>query len=356
MNKSYKSNWPIVANNHISQYLNTSIKSNKIGGAYIFAGPDNLGKTTIAKFFAQIILCQNMTKSDDEVLPCDACPSCQKFSFIGNSEDTELEQSDLSDVHGDFHIVNKNKDKKNISIKQVRELIAILQLSSFNGAYKIGIIKNADSMSIEAANALLKTLEEPQSKTVIILVTKDLDSLPATIASRSQVLQFKPVKTELIYDHLVDIRHVSREKARDIASLCLGRPALAIKFLEDADFYDFYTTKVEAILDMQTTDINGRFEIINSLISKKIKGQEAVKIAKRTLEIWQGVIRDFLLLSLGHNNMVQHIYVRDRLMKQANINNILKFINLSKELASAHMFLQANVNPRLVFERIALSI
>ncbi len=349
-----KRKWPLVANTQISKYLKKSIVDNSVGGTYVFAGPDNLGKTTIAKFFAQVVLCQNLDKSNDEPMPCGACPSCRKLVIKNNN--VELEQGDLSEIHGDFHIINKGKDKKNISISQIRDFIGILNLSSFGGNYKIGIIRHAESLSDNAANALLKTLEEPKDKIIVILITKDLESLPATICSRSQVLVFKPVKTDVIYEYLVDDLKIKREKARNIARLCLGRPALAVKFVEDNNFYNFYNEKAEAILAMQNKDINGRFQIIDSLLDKKVKGQEAVRVATRILEIWQGLNRDALLLVLGHNDIVQHIYLQDEIKKNRDKQNLTVLLNLSKALSSAHISLRANVNPRLVFEGIVLNI
>ncbi len=346
--------WPLVANTQISEYLKKSIINNKVGGAYIFSGPDNLGKTTIAKFFAKILFCREPKRTKDTLLPCGFCSSCQRF-FLEKSSPL-LKQKDLNEIYGDFHIIKKAKDKKNISISQVRDFIRILNLSSFGGFYKIGIIKHAESLSREASNALLKTLEEPKDGVVIILITQNIDSLPATIISRSQILQFKPVKSELIYNYLIEDYGVKREKARNISRLCLGRPALAVKFLEDKVFYNFYNDKAEALLDMRFTDINGRFQIIDSFLDKKTKGQEAVRIASRILEIWQGVVRDCLLLLFGYNNIVQHVYLQDKLKKARAEYNLSELIKLSKVLSEAHIFLKSNVNPRLVFENIALNI
>ena len=156
--------WPLVANTQISEYLRKSILNNRIGGTYIFAGPDNLGKTTVAKFFAQIMLCQNSDKASKDPMPCGACVSCRKLAL--KNDNVESGQASLSEIHGDFHIINKEKDKKNIAISQIRDFIGILNLSSFGGNYKLGLIKHAESLSDNAANALLKTLEEPKDKTI----------------------------------------------------------------------------------------------------------------------------------------------------------------------------------------------
>ncbi len=347
--------WPLVANNQISEYLKKSLINNRVGGTYIFCGPDNLGKTTVARYFAQIVLCAKAKVQENDLYPCDTCSSCKKFIFDNNISKSSG-QKNMSDVHGDFHILKKEKDRKDISVEQVRDFIRILSLSSFNGRYKVGIIKHADKLNQSGANALLKTLEEPKKDTIIILIVQDVESLPATIVSRSQILHFRPVKAEIIYEYLVDVYGVQREKARDLSRLCQGRPALAVKFLENKDFYDFYNNKVEALLDIFSADINGRFAIIDALFDKKIKGQEAVVLASRILEIWQGVTRDCLLLILGHKHIVQHIYLQDKIKRTRREHTVMEIVKMSKTLSSAYGFLGANVAPRLVFENIALNI
>ncbi len=353
MNNQKKIQWPLVANIQISEYFNKSIKNNKIGGSYIFSGPDNLGKTTVAKFLAQIMLCQNPQVTATKTLPCNHCSSCRQFLTIDNSQ---LKQTELSEIQADFHIVKKTKDKKNISIKQIRHFIRTLSMSSFGGKYKIGIIKHANSLSREAANALLKILEEPKQKTIIILITEHSESLPATILSRSQILHFKPVSAKLIYDYLVNDFSVSREKARNIARLSSGRPALARKFLQDLAFYDFYDKNSQALLSMPKLDINERFLLLDKILDKKIKGQIAVQQARRILQIWQGVVRDWLMFFYGHYDLMQYLDKRKAVEISGQTMAIDDLLVLSKNLFQAQIFLRANVNPRLVFEKIVLSI
>ncbi|RLC37120.1 hypothetical protein DRH27_04200 [Candidatus Falkowbacteria bacterium] len=232
----------------------------------------------------------------------------------------------------------------------------VLFLYSFLNSYKIGIVKHADTLSKEAFNALLKTLEEPKKKVLIILIAKTLDSLPGTIVSRSQILRFRPVKADTIYDYLIENHKASRSAAKNFSQLSLGRPALAVKFFEDKDFYNNYKEKVEVFLDFMKLDINGRLSLIEKIIEKKPINQEAVKKTKRTLEVWQGVIRDWLLLEYGFNNLIQHQIVEDEILKLKKIVDINKVIKLIKAIGQAEEFLNANVNPKLVLENIAVQI
>jgi len=349
MNKSETTlNWPVLGNEHIVKFLAKSISNNKIAGTFIFAGPDDLGKTTIANYFAFSLLCQ----SKNECLPCGKCPACRQNQIgrLKKNEDT------FESVHADLHLIKREKDKKNIAISQVRDFIHSLEMSSFLNSYKIGIIKNAESLSDEAANALLKTLEEPKNKVIIILITSDLDALPKTISSRSQILKFHPVKTELIYDYLIKNHQASRSQAKNLSRLCLGRPALAIKFLEDKIFYENYLKRVKAFLTFFDEDINTRFELINELLPNKLVGQEVVKLAKRIIEIWHGLTRDLLLLKFDQLDLVQHEIVMQELEDKKNKCSTGALLNLSIALKQAEEYLKANVNPKTALEGVAMGI
>src|SRR5690606_22718152 len=155
-----------IGNEKAIAFLDKSIKSDRLAQTYVFIGPEELGKSTVALAFAKNL------------------------------------QGEMEGFNSDLHILNREADKKNISIDQVRDFIKILNLSSFSGSYKIGLIKEADLLSEEAKSALLKTLEEPKEKVIIILLVSNEENLPATILSRSQKIYFNPVSASVIYDYL----------------------------------------------------------------------------------------------------------------------------------------------------------
>ena len=341
-NENFKFDWPLVGNTHITEFLGKSIVGERLSSVYIFNGPDNLGKTTLANYFAQILLCSNRSGG-----PCGQCPSCR--SFLLKSGDN----LDLGNAHADFFLLKKEKDRKNISVEQTRDFIRFLNMSSFVGGCKVGVIKHADSLSTEAANALLKTLEEPQANTVVILITKDADRLPQTIVSRSQVLNFRLVDTDTIYSYLADKIGVGRGDAKNFSRLSLGRPALALKFWEDQEFRNKYENRVEMFLTFLRQDVNGRLSALDILFDKKIQGQEAVTLAKRTLEVWQGVVRDFILLMFNHNNLVQHYQVENIGRLNLSLADWLHFLRLCQQ---GEKYLNANVSPKSVLENIAINI
>lgn len=352
-----KFNWPLVGNAHITEFLEKIILKEEVSGTYIFSGPDNLGKTTTAIYFAQILLCQN--RQAGKLVPCEECPTCRHFREQRNEETKEAGeggQENMLYAHGDFHLIKKEKDKKNIAIEQIREFIRTLNMSSFLDSYKIGIIKHADSLSNEASNALLKTLEEPKEKVIIILIAPDVNQINSTIASRSKVLNFHPVPADDIYDYLLKNLKASRSEAKNYSRLALGRPALAVKFLEDKDFNKKYCEKMEIFVNFFGQDINSRLLAVDQMFDKKIAGQELVKKTKRTLEIWQGIVRDFLLIDLGQNHLVQHVLVENEMQKAKKSLAASRLLDLSRLIQYSKVLLEANVNPKLVLENIAINI
>lgn len=353
---NFKFNWPLIGNVQIVEFLEKIIIKGEVSGTYIFSGPDNLGKATTAVNFAQILLCQNRSSKS---MPCENCPACQHFLAYRKKEElenkAENEQENLIYTHSDFHLIKKDKDKKNISIEQVRDFIRNLNLSSFFNSYKIGIIKHADCLSNEASNALLKTLEEPKDKVIIILIAQDVNSINQTIASRSKVLNFRPVPADIIYNYLMQ-KGASRNEAKTFSRLSLGRPALALKFFENNIFYENYREKAKIFVNLFGQDLNSRILSINNLFDKKTTGQELVKKTKRTLEIWQGTCRDLLFLEFNNENIVQNHFLEDELKVVKSYLDAGRLVRIFKLIEAGRANLEANVNPKLVLENLAINL
>lgn len=331
-----KNSWQFFGNHNVTNFLLKSIKKRNIANTYVFLGSENLGKTTIAKYFAKSLLCFN-----NRSLPCEDCLSC---SHVDNG------------IHGDLHIVEKEDDKKNISIEQIRDFIKILGMSSFLGKYKIGIIKNAELLSDKAANSLLKTLEEPKNNVVIILIVSNSKNIPATILSRSQVLNFYPIKSNLIYDYLITKYNLSRSLAKNLSHLSLGRLVLAVKYFEDSSYYENYLEKIKIFLNFFTQDINARLEEIEKIMRVKSFGVEASANTLKTIEAWQGLIRDLILLSIGQDNLIQHEIFKSKLILIKNKYDQNKMLDMLKILEKAKMHINANVGAKLVLENVAINI
>jgi DNA polymerase III subunit delta' len=342
-----KKGWPLSGNTPITNFLEKSLATGRIANTYIFSGPENLGKTAAAVFFAKSLLCQGK-QSGVLALACGDCPSCRQMQ-------NKTEDNGFATLHSDFHLLRKEADKKNISVEQVREFIRILEMSSFMNSYKIGVIKDADSLSEGAANALLKTLEEPRPKVVIILTASRLEKIPATIVSRSQVLNFLPVSASAIYDYLANELDCPRAEAKNISRLSLGRPALAAKFWENKEFYQAYREKAETFLGFFADNINDRLQAVGNLSGDKDEENKA-EAALAVLNVWQGVLRDLLLLASNNGNLIQHEPWRDKMDSLKGRLTTGRLLSLNESLRCGEKYIRSNVNPKLVLENIAINI
>jgi len=332
-----KSNWPLIGNGHIFEFLAKSLSNNNISGSYIFTGPANLGKATAANFFAKSLVCDDV---DGLRKPCGQCSAC--------------EQAERG-LHGDIYLIKRGEDKKNISVEQIRDFIRNLGMSSFLNSYKIGIIKGAESLSEGAVNALLKTLEEPKIKVVIILTVTDLEALPKTIVSRSQILRFRAVASDIIHDELIKNHKASRSQAKNFSRLSAGRPALALKFMEDQEYYKSYKNYVESFTGLLDSDVNKRFLAIENILGKSARGQEAVKSAVDLIDVWLNLTRDLMLMGLNLTDLIQHEAFSKELEALKNKFSLKASFNLINVLKQSKEYLRANVNPKLALENIAVS-
>lgn len=321
---TFNYDWPEIGNPRVLEFLDSGLKHGRLAQTYIFSGPSDLGKSTVALAFARNL------------------------------------QGATEGFNSDLHILEPADEAKSISIEATRDFIKTLHLSSFSNSYKIGIIKEADKLTAEAQSALLKTLEEPQDKVLIILLAVDANNLPETIRSRSQILYFYPVPAETIYDYLIKNYGASRSLAKDLANLALGRPLAALHLLEHPEDYREYLERAEAWLSLFTSDLTARFSILDNIFKDKTWSKQANETAGRLLDLAEGLSRDLLLLSLGQSEHLQHSALRPSLdkalLKLGGLEAGPAILRQLKLLAQARQYLAGNVNPHLVLEQIIVNL
>lgn len=331
--------WSIIGHSNIVSYLQNNLANGKVSHAYLFVGPRHLGKTLVAQNFINSLVCENLHQGKG-LVPCGQCQCCQQVA---------------NRLHPDIFWVEreinekKGKLKKNISIEQMRELQNKLSLHSFLNSYKVAVINEAESLNQEAANSLLKTLEEPTPKTVIILLATSIYSLPRTIVSRCQIIKFLPVSEKEIFEHLKSLK-VERKKAKVLTALAAGLPGKAINYLKEPETYTDFSQQIKQLIFLMQADINDRFKTVGELIS----GNDADAL-KDILVSWTKVLRDLILIKNSIPSLISNLNLTSDLTKLAQnykSDDLLKMvlgINLAKR------YLAANVNPRLILENLVLT-
>ncbi len=236
----------IVGNAAIIKYLGDSACENNLSHAYLFCGPECVGKTKAGLDFARLILCEGSNPAD-----CTECPSCKLFES-GN--------------HPDFHYI----DKDTVLVDEIRELTNALELKPFRGKAKVALISHAERLTVQALNSFLKTLEEPAPHTVIILTTENKKNLLETIVSRSRLVNFGLVPDKQIYELLNTELGVKRTDAEQIVNLAGGRIGYAITLAADKELAtDTINVTSEFLRAYRSVDIHEKVAFADKLSKEK---------------------------------------------------------------------------------------
>ncbi|MGB2761960.1 MAG: DNA polymerase III subunit delta' [Minisyncoccales bacterium] len=294
------------------QFLKNCYEIKKLSHAYLFSGPEHIGKKTLAVEFVKFLNCEAKKSS---LKPCQACRSCK---------DVEKE------VYPDFLLI---KAEKEIRISQIRKMENYFSLYPSLSSFKIAIIDKAHSMTQEAQNSFLKTLEEPKGNALFILISEYPEMLLPTILSRVQRINFHPVKKEEIEDYIRS-KNISNEKAREIVELSLGRIGETIDLIRNPQKLEEFKNRIKEINQLAKSDLSYRFQYVKNLTEKNNNLPEV-------LDIWLRYFRKKLLLAAKSR-------ANDSLVK---LKRIIENISKTQLLIST-----TNVNPKLALEIIILDL
>ena len=217
----------IIGNDDVKHLLNSTIKSNNLVHSYMFVVLDGIGKFLFAQEFAKMILCEDSNPA------CNVCSSCIKFG---------------SNNHPDFMIID-SEDGKSIKIGQIRSMQEQISEKPIVSEKKVYIINNADLMTVEAQNCLLKTLEEPPEYAIIILVLSNENRLLNTIKSRCTKINFRKLSNEEL------LQYAKAHQINIDSSLLDSCNGSILKLINIKDKAVYYETIDNIIHDFSTKDI-----------------------------------------------------------------------------------------------------
>jgi len=225
--------------------LLAAVRNGRFHSSYLFVGQSGIGKKQVALYLAQMLNCQKNKGLD---YPCGECLSCRKIE---------------TGTHPDVTTISVLEDKYWISIEQIREMISGLQYKAISGGYNVRVIDDAHLIKEDAANSLLKILEEPPANTVIILITPVPRSLPGTILSRCLLLRFGIFSEEEIKKEIEKFS-LNEEETECVVSLSMGSLGKALEIAGDKELISKYGNIVGDFLEYKLPD-------------KKIDRDESIK-------------------------------------------------------------------------------
>ncbi|HOK09937.1 MAG TPA: DNA polymerase III subunit delta' [Candidatus Hydrogenedens sp.] len=233
--------------------LINSIKENRISHAYLFWGPDGVGKKFTAKSFAQTVLCQNIENP--------GCGTCSICTRIGK------------DVHPDVSIIKPMGKTRLISVETIEDVNKTTQFQPYEGKRRFIIFDDAERIGIPAQNHFLKTLEEPVSETTFILISSNPGMILPTIRSRCQPIRFQRLRSETITTILNNTKDISLEEAKRVALLSQGQISRAFEILESNKRTIIVELFARLAEGKDPLILTNEFEQFLSLIRKNIENE-----------------------------------------------------------------------------------
>lgn len=320
----------IIGHDNIIEHIKNAVVMDKISHAYIFNGEKGAGKKTLARAFAKTLQCE---KGESE--SCGVCHSCIQTDS-GNQPD----------------IIWISHDKpSSIGVDDLREqLIGDIQIKPYSSRYKIYIIDEAEKMTVQAQNAVLKTIEEPPAYGIIIFLTTNVEVFLPTILSRCIVFNLRPVSDELIIKYLIENYKVPDYQAKMCASFAQGRLGKAIDLASSEYFNQIKDEAVRILRQLYTMDIADITEAVKRITEYKITIDDLFDI----MIMW---FRDVLLFKVTKdpNVIIFKDYIND-IRKQAGRSSYEGIEAIIEGFNKAKARLKANVNFELTMELMLLTI
>ena len=332
--------WQVVGQSRAVSLLQRSLERGSLAHAYLFAGPPHVGKMTLALNLAQALNCEAAAP------PCGECASCQK---IASAKHADVQIIGLTS-NGDSA---EAKLRTEISIDQIRQMQHAASLPPFEGKYKVFIIDGAEQLSIEAANCLLKTLEEPVAGVIFILLTTNERLLPATVVSRCQRLELSPLAAGEVEAALSSGWGIEPQKAKLVARLCHGCLGWAVSAAVDDGQLQQRAERMDRLLDIINGDYEERFTYVAQLVAQFSKSRGLVY---DILDSWLDFWRDLLLVKVGCSDAISNVDLEARLVEMARGYSLAQIKAFIRSIQAAGEQLRQNANPRLVLEVLMLSI
>lgn len=323
--------WNLLGHDWAVDLLTQQIIKKQVRHAYLFTGPEGVGRQKLATRLAQALNCPNPPQPG---LPCLTCPTCKKIETM---------------QYPDFVIIQPEAGSRMIRVEQIRDLQHNLALAPYEAHYKIALLKNFQNAHTSVPNALLKTLEEPPSKVIIILTADDPENLLPTIISRCETIRLRPLPIEIISEVLLKQPGIPAESAKLLAHISGGLPLIAARMNEQPELLEQRSQWIENFLHLLTMNRYEKFQFS----VEGAKGDRDLLLAE--MQSWISFWRDVVHNAAGSSVPIVNVDYRKQVGRLANL---VMFDKASARLLLFEKMLermeQSNINMQLALDNLLL--
>jgi DNA polymerase-3 subunit delta' len=327
---SITNNWHLTGHNWAVDMLRKHIIHGTTRHAYLFSGPPGLGRRTLALRFAQALNCPTPIAAG---LPCGQCRDCKQIESM---------------KHADLTIVQAETEGGILKVDQIREARKTLMLKPYMSKYRVALFLRFHEANDNAANALLKTLEEAPSYAVLILTAGNPEQLLPTILSRCEVLRLRPLRVEEVQRELEN-RGLENSRAKLLAHISGGRMGYAIRLIEDDTLLESREERLNDLLALLTASRVEKFAYADKLAREK-------ETMRQTISFWLSYWRDVMLRAARAEtplvNVDRNLEIED-LAGKLDLSSSRRVVSGLEEALEK---LERNVNARLLAEVLLLDM
>jgi DNA polymerase-3 subunit delta' len=318
----------IIGHEWAVEHLMAELANDRVHHAYLITGPRAVGKTTLALAFAEAVMCADARTPDEAV-------RCSKMVKARN--------------HPDLAVLAPESESDRIKIDQVRDLQHALSLSPYMGGRRVCVLVDFDRATGSAADALLKTLEEPPPYAMLILTAGAAESLLETVVSRCRVLTLRTLPVDTVRDALIAQWGANPERAELLAALSGGRIGWAVNALENPEALEERADALDTLFELLPGNRAARF----GWTEKAARDKDG---ALRMLEIWEGVWRDVLLLASGSGVPITNRDREAEIVRVAESAGTDATVGALRAVRDARQNLTYNVHARLTLDVLMLDL
>lgn len=324
-------NWGILGHEWAVELLQGHLANQRIRHAYLIIGPQGIGRRTLALRLAQALNCTQLV---EPAIPCSECRACRLIEKM---------------QHPDFSVIQADEAGRALKVDQIRELQRSLSLTPYEANYKIALILRFEEANPNAANALLKTLEEPPPHVIMLLTASDSEALLPTIISRCELIRLRPLSIDQVALGLQTHWGLPADRATLLAHISGGRPGYALQLSQNPEILEQRQNQLDDILRLLSATRVERFSYAEELSKDRAALQSA-------LQTWLTFWRDIMLRVAGSSTPLTNIDHEDEILAVTEKVGLATAQDIVSKLGTSLEQIEKYINARLIAEVFMLDL